>query len=280
LLLAAGAPGPLAAEGAPAGAGASAAASTFDRARLGMSEAELRRLFGAQLAPVPVEPVRSVHEQILEGGPPAAGGALAPQGPPPPQGPPASQGPPPPERPPPPEGAAARAEPAEPFAEQLRLGRNVAEGDLRRAEYDLFRGRVYRLRWLLAERFERPLMEPAVAHLRERLGPPTYDQTLPAKLGSGRSELRRVGWRNGALALELRQLHPFTGGPLYLTLSDLAALQAIVAARATALPQPETSGEWWRRPQSPPALPTRAERDALLAALDALVAGTGFPPAR
>jgi len=123
-------------------------------------------------------------------------------------------------------------------------------------------------------------MEPLVAHLRERLGPPAYDQTLAAKLGSGRSELRRTGWRRDGLALELRQLHPFTGGPLYLTLSDVAVMQAILEARATALPQPESSGEWWRRPQSPPALLTTAERDALLAAIDALIAGTGFPTTR
>lgn len=215
-----------------------------------MSEAELRQRFGSALASVPVVPVRSVHEQLVEGGPAE------------------------------PDGAKLRAESVEPFAEQVRLGRAIAAADLRRAEYDLFRGRAYRLRWLLSERFERPLMEPLVAHLRESLGPPAYDQTLAAKLGSGKSELRRTGWRRGRLALELRQLHPFTGGPLYLSLSDVAAMHAIVEARATALPQPETSGEWWRRPQSPPALLTAAERNALLAAIDALVAGTGFPPAR
>jgi len=225
------------------------AAGAFDPARLGMSEAELRQRFGPALASVPVQAVRSAHEQLLEGGPPPA-------------------------------GAAARPAPAESFAEQTRLGRTLATGDLRRAEYDLFRGRVYRLRWLLSERFERPLMEPLVAHLRESLGPPAYDQTLAARLGSGRSELRRTGWRRGTLALELRQLHPFTGGPLYLTVSDVPAMEAIVEARARVLPQPETTGEWWRRPQSPPALLTTAERNALLAAIDALVAGTSFPTAR
>ena len=246
----AGAPGARAGEEPLAGAGAAGAEDSFDPARLGMSEAELRQRFGAALASVPVVPVRSIHEQLVEGGPAESGGAKL------------------------------RAEPVEPFAEQTRLGRTLSTADLQRAEYDLFRGRVYRLRWLLSERFERPLMEPLVAHLRERLGPPAYDQTLAAKLGSGRSELRRTGWRRDGLALELRQLHPFTGGPLYLTLSDVAAMQAILEARATALPQPETNGEWWRRPQSPPAVLTLAERDALLAAIDALIAGTGFPTTR
>jgi hypothetical protein len=245
----AGAPGARAGEEPPAGAGTAGAEHRFDPARLGMSEAELRQRFGLALEPVPVVPVRSVHEQLVEGGPAE------------------------------PDGAKPRSEPVEPFAEQLRLGRTIAAGDLRRAEYDLFRGRAYRLRWLLSERFERPLMEPLVAHLRESLGPPAYDQTLAAKLGSGKSELRRTGWRRGRLALELRQLHPFTGGPLYLSLSDVAAMHAIVEARATALPQPETSGEWWRRPQQPPALLTTSERDRLLAAIDAVVAGTGFPAA-
>ncbi len=247
-LLLAGAPGARAGEEPLAGA--DPAAGGFDPARLGMSEAELRERFGPALASVPVESVRSAHEQLLEGVPPPTAGA-------------------------PPVPA-----PADPFGEQQRLGRALASGDLRRAEYDLFRGRVYRLRWLLSERFERPLMEPLVAHLRESLGPPAYDQTLAARIGSGRSELRRTGWRRGGLALELRQLHPFTGGPLYLTLSDVAAMQAIVEARAAVLPQPETSGEWWRRPQSPPSLLTAEQRDQLLAAIDALVAGTGFPTAR
>ena len=246
----AGAPGARAGEEPLAGAGAAGAEDGFDPARLGMSEAELRQRFGPALASVPVQAVRSAHEQLLEGGPP------------------------------PPDKAPAPSEPAQPFGEQRRLGRALASGDLRRAEYDLFRGRVYRLRWLLSERFERPLMEPLVAHLRESLGPPAYDQTLAARLGSGRSELRRTGWRRGTVALELRQLHPFTGGPLYLTLSDVPAMQAIVEARAMVLPQPETTGEWWRRPQSPPALLTTAERNALLAAIDALVAGTSFPTAR
>ena len=203
-----------------------------------MGEAELRELFGDALAVVAVEPVRSVPEQI-------AGGAA---------------------------GTAAAA-----FGAQLRLGRTLAAGDVQRAEYDLFRGHAYRLRWLAAARFERPLMEPLVEHLRARLGPPAYDQTLAAKVGSGRAALRRTGWRRSGLSLEIRQLHPFIGGPLYVTLADLAALQAIADARAAPLPQPETSGEWWRRPQKPPALLPVAERDELLAALDALVAGTGFP---
>lgn len=215
-----------------------------------MSEAELRQRFGAALAPVSVEPVRSVHEEIHAAGPPVEG----------------AQDP--------------RPQPAPPFAEQLRLGRAIASGDLRRAEYDLFRGHVYRMRWLLAERFERPLMEPLVARMRERLGAPVYDQTLEAKLGSRRSDLRRTGWRRDNLALEVRQLHPFTGGPLYLTLSDVAAMEAIVEARTLVLPQPESTGDWWRRPQSRPALLTAKQRDDLIAAIDALVADTGFPSAR
>jgi hypothetical protein len=123
-------------------------------------------------------------------------------------------------------------------------------------------------------------MGPLVAHLSGSLGVPAYDQTLSAKLGSGKSDLRRTGWRRGRHALELRQLHPFVGGPVYLSLTDIVAMQAIVEARATALPQPESGGEWWRRPQSPPTLLTEAERGALLAAIDALVAGTGFASAR
>ena len=217
--------------------------------RLGIGEAELRERFGAALVGVPVERVRSVQEQILADG--ATGGRAAADAP----------------------------EPADPFADQLRLVREIGGDPVRREEYDLFRGRVYRLRWLLAERFERPLMQPLVAHLRERLGEPAYDQTLEAKLGSGRAELRRTGWRRGGLALEVRQLHPFTGGPLYLSLSDVAAARAIVDARGVVLPQPESTGDWWRRPQRKPELLTSAEESRLLSSIDALLAGIDFPPA-
>ena len=71
-------------------------------------------MFGAfYFEPAKDREVSSVHEQLVEGGPPEPGGAKP---------------------------------RAEPFAEQLRLGRAIAAGDLRGAEYDLFRGRAYRLR--------------------------------------------------------------------------------------------------------------------------------------
>jgi hypothetical protein len=53
-------------------------------------------------------------------------------------------------------------------------------------------------------------------------------------------------------------------------------MRAIVDAKAVVLPQPETTGDWWQRPQRQPALLTKEERDQLLAAVYTLVARTGF----
>jgi hypothetical protein len=228
-----------------AGSGARARESAASgAAALGATEAELRARFGEALRTLEVERALTAHETIVAMREP--------------------------KRP------SLDDEPAQPFAGQLRLARWVREGDVRAIEYDLFQGRVYRMRWRMAERFERPLMTHLIAHLRERLGEPAYDQTLKAKLGSPRAELRRAGWRRGTRALEIRQLHPLGGGPLFVTLSDAKAMQGIVDAGAVVMPQPETSEEWWRRPQRPSSIPTRAERETLLAVVDALLAPIGF----
>ena len=72
-------------------------------------------------------------------------------------------------------------------------------------------------------------------------------------------------------ALELRQIHPFMGGAVYLTLSDKESMQAIVRAGGVVLPQPDHDQQWWQRTRAAPSLPTTAERRALLEALDALL---------
>lgn len=207
---------------------------------LGASEAELRQQLGDALREVEVARPPSVYEQIA-GTRPAA------------------------EAPPGPETPAA-----DPFAGQRRLAIR-GSGDVQQSELDLHGGRVYRVRWQLAPRFERALMEALVTRLGQQLGPPDYDQTLPAELGSPRAELRRSGWTRDGRVLELRQLHPFAGGPLFLSLADRQALQAIVDAGGTPLPQPESSGEWWRRPQREPTLLSKHEREALVTRVSALV---------
>jgi hypothetical protein len=236
---------------------AAVAAAFEEPVRLGTSEAELREHFGEALAGVAIRRAHPVHAALREVAPPREG---APRATPPDAKP---------TRPPP--DAAAPTDAEEPYAGQLRLARRVAEGDVGRVEYDLHGGRGVRIRWQLAERFERPLMQALVSHLSERLGPPSYDQTIEAKLGSGKATLRRAGWKRGERALEVRQLHPLTGGPLFVTRSDLAALQEIVAAGGVLMPEPDTSEDWWRRPQKPPRLPTSQEIAELVAAVDALV---------
>ena len=160
----------------------------------------------------------------------------------------------------------------DPFAEQQRLVLHPTDGDVRRVEYELFRTRVYRVRWQLAERFERPIMAALVAHLTAELGKPYYDQLIEGKFGSGRATLRRTAWRNGARSLEVRQLNPLVGGPIYLTLSDQAAIQTIVASGGTAAPEPDSIGGWWTEPIVAPKPVTAPERDTLLVAFDAVLA--------
>jgi hypothetical protein len=150
--------------------------------------------------------------------------------------------------------------------------RQLDDADVRQMEYELFRGRVYRVRWRLAERFERPLMEPLVAHLTEELGKPYYDQLIEGRFGSGRATLRRAAWRQGPRTLEVRQLNPLLGGPIFLTLSSSATVQTIVASGGTAAPEPDSIGPWWQKPMKPPELLTARELDALLAAFDGVLA--------
>jgi hypothetical protein len=218
---------------------------------LGTTEEELRAQFGDALRSVKLERPLALTEQIAA----ARGGSAAAE---------------------PSETGAAAAEPPDPFAEQVRLAREVGSRDVRRVEYELFRGRVYRVRWQLDDRFERPIMDSLVARLRERFGKPAYDQTIEGKFASGRATLRRAAWRRETRVLEVRQLHPLNGGPLFLTLSDEPALRAIVASRGTVAPEPESSGPWWQEPQKPTGIPTSQERDSLLQSVDGLLSRIPF----
>ena len=218
-------------------------------ALLGRGEAALREEFGAALRSEPIEPRRGsvgVPEKLKS---PAE--TLAP-------------------------GATARTLPAtatqDPFAGQQRFVRYPEDADVRRVEYELFRTRVYRVRWQLAGRFERPIMASLTAHLTAELGKPYYDQLIEARFGSGRATLRRAAWRNGTRTLEVRQLNPSVGGPVFLTLSDQAKIKSIIASGGTAAPEPDSIGPWWQEPVKASAPVTDRERKALLAAFDIVLA--------
>jgi hypothetical protein len=218
-------------------------------ALLGRGEADLREEFGEALRSEPIEPRRVpvlVPEKLQSGT-----ATVAP-------------------------GAAARSVPEsvakDPFADQQRFVRNPQDSDVDRLEYELFRTRVYRVRWRLAERFERPIMTSLVAHLSAELGKPYYDQLIEGKFGSGRATLRRAAWRCETRSLEVRQLNPLVGGPLFLTLSDQEKIKAIVASGGTAAPEPDSIGPWWREPVKISTPLTSRERKALLAAFDVVLA--------
>lgn len=119
-------------------------------------------------------------------------------------------------------------------------------------------------------------MASLVAHWSVELGKPYYDQLIEGKFGTGRATLRRTGWRDGPRVIEVRQLNPMVGGPIFLTLSDQGAIREIVASGGTAAPEPDSIGRWWNRPITPPEPLTRREREALLAAIDAVRSQVGW----
>jgi hypothetical protein len=233
----------------------------FDPVKLGVTEADLRALFGEALTSEKLERKRPLSTQIMEytrakkkkeilaadgktGEAPAA------------------------------DSAAKKAH--DPFANQIRLSRDVGGGDIQRVSYDLFRGKVYRIRWRLADRFERPVTKDFVAQAEEKFGKPHHDQTIKEKFGSTKVDRRRVAWNRGDRSLELRQLSPFSGGPVYLTRSDQKALRAIVASKGMVAPAPDSRPPWWQNPRKEVKIVTKKEREALLVAFGRILSKIDF----
>ncbi len=166
---------------------------------------------------------------------------------------------------------------ANPYADQLRLRRVLTAGDVRSVEYELFRGQVYRIRWELSDRFHAPIMDDFVHQAAHCYGPFRYDQTIEAKLGSGESTFRRAGWERDGRLLEIRQLNPLGGGPLFVTVTDRKISKAIISARGSLAPEPTRHPKpWWQRQNTSPAPPSDDERRALVRALAAVLSQTGF----
>ena len=148
---------------------------------------------------------------------------------------------------------------------QLGLSRLVREarGELAKIEYELWHDQVYLIRWRLGNPFERPIMNELGQRGRACFGPPDYDQTIEAEPGSPTATLRRIGWTHGDRRIELRQLHPLRGGPVYLSISLDAVLHQIGAAGVARFPEPDRSGPWWQRTLKAPA-PVQAEEQKRL----------------
>jgi hypothetical protein len=216
----------------------------FDSVQLGAEESKLRTAWGDALQPQKIEHLGPDFQRLAQ--PPEVDDSNAKDG-------------------------------ADPYANQLRLLRVLAKGDVRRVEYELFRGRVYRIRWELSDRYHAPIMDDFVQQAAECYGPFRYDQTIEAKLGSGESTLRRAGWERHDRLLEIRQLNPLGGGPLFVTMTDRKISKAIIAARGSLAPEPKRRSEpWWQRQNPSPAPPSEAERSALVQALAVVLSQTGF----
>ena len=216
----------------------------FDSVRLGAEESKLRTAWGDALQPQKIEHLGPDFQRLAQ--PPEADDSNAKDG-------------------------------ADPYADQRRLLRVLAKGDVRRVEYELFRGRVYRIRWELSDRYQAPIMDDFVQQAAECYGPFRYDQIIEAKLGSGESTLRRAGWERNDRLLEIRQLNPLGGGPLFVTMTDRKISKAIIAARGSLAPEPKRRSEpWWQRQNPSPAPPSEAERSALVRAFAAVLSQAGF----
>lgn len=249
----------------PAGRGTAGAAqdavaadgAPLDRARLGMTEGEVRKIYGAALKPQKIErafaPARrsTLEPERMNG----QGGAS------------------------PPAGEKPKAPPAgkvDPWEGQSAWYRTPGAGDMAYVEYFFYEGRLYRVRWTLADRFKRPIMAELVALGTKRYGDPFYDQNIIWKPGDPRANLRRAAWQRDGKSLEIRMLNPTIGGNLYLTVADQAAIQAIVAAGGMAAPEPETAGSWWYAPHAKPRVVSPQELRTLLEAFGGLLGRSGY----
>ena len=138
-----------------------------------------------------------------------------------------------------------------------------AGGDLARVEYELFRDSVYRIRWQLSPEYERPALDGLSRRAQRCFGAPRFDQKFEAEPGSPAATLRRIGWTHGERRIELRQLHPLRGGPVFLSISSNTALRALGKAGHAPFPEPDRSEPWWQRETSPLEPVTAEEQSAL-----------------
>lgn len=136
-------------------------------------------------------------------------------------------------------------------------------GNLARVEYESWRGSVYRIRWRLADRFERPMLDEFSRRASTCFGPPEFDQTFRAEPGSADATIRRIGWTHGERRIELRQLHPLRGGPVYLTVTSEKTMRALARAGLSGFPPPRSTEPWWRRSLEAPRPVAPEERKRL-----------------
>lgn len=141
---------------------------------------------------------------------------------------------------------------SEPLLEKgLRRWIRQASGELQTVEYELWQDRVYRIRWRLGKSFERPMLDEFARHGETCFGRPEFDQTFEAEPGSPAATLRRIGWIHDKRRVEIRQLHPLRGGPVYLTVSDGPILRELGVAGLGPFPEPSKSKPWWQRSTAP-----------------------------
>jgi hypothetical protein len=157
--------------------------------------------------------------------------------------------------------------PEKPTTRLLVFHREIASSELAYAEYELFDGRVFRLRWCLAERFELPIFSNLKHQLSHYLSQPQVDKLVgkdPHRPAHEDPVLRYVRWRRQEHTLELRQINTMTGGRVFLTLMDSGVVEEIKAAHEPILGPPDDMEISWKQAR----LPSDEERWLLVWAFD------------
>ncbi len=152
--------------------------------------------------------------------------------------------------------------------------RKIDSPEVAYVEYELFDDRVFRIRWSLTDRFDRPIYSYLLSRARRRLGEPKVDELIGANPHGNPAEapvLHYSSWRLDAYSLELRQLEPLSGGTVFLTLADeRMALEARIAHNPP-VAQPDRMIPFWQREDPRLKIPTETERWQLMWTFDDVV---------
>ena len=152
--------------------------------------------------------------------------------------------------------------------------RRIDSPEVAYAEYELFDGRVFRIRWSLTDRFDRPIYSYLLGRTRRRLGEPEADQLVgwaPHTPPADAPLLHYSSWQLGERSLELRQLEPLSGGTVFLTLADERMFLEARIAHNPPVAQPDRMLPFWQRKDSRLKIPTEAERWQLMWTFDDVV---------
>ena len=152
--------------------------------------------------------------------------------------------------------------------------RRIDSPEVAYVEYELFDDRVFRIRWCLTERFDRPIYSYLLSRAHRLLGEPKTDELIgldPHSPPADAPVLHYSSWWLGERSLELRQLEPLSGGTVFLTLADERMFLEAKIAHNPPVAQPDRMIPFWQRKDPRLKIPTEAERWQLMWTFDDVV---------